>query len=263
MRFDVHNMNRRGMIKVLDKSFRMLEYIAAKAPFAVYPGELAESLQINRATCSRLLKSLLDAGFLLHHGRQGGYTPGPRLLTLGMLSSFAAPLLDKVEKSMIPLAEELKATLIFSRIYSGKRYVLLLENRDPKRDIRLIASFFDDLFETATGILDLAYTSTAQERRRFRENAPHPSLILPPFNDPEKMEDNFAAIRREGGFCSFKEEQWIAACPVFAQGSFAGALGLSMLREEADKERIFFCMKRLKEETSKLTFSLSPRGGIG
>lgn len=251
------------MIKVLDKSFRILEYIGAKAPFPVHPGELSEALEINRPTCSRLLKSLLEAGFLLHFGRQGGYTPGPRLLTLSSLSSFGRPLLDKVEMSMEPLAEELKGALIFSRIYGRKRYVLLFNNGDPKRDIRLSASFFDDLFETATGILDLAYTSTAKERKLLREKAPEPSLILPPFGDMDKLEENFASICREGAFSSFKEEQWICASPVFVNGEFAGALGLSILREEAHTQWMDLCRKRLKEETRKLSSALSTKGGIG
>ena len=70
------------MIKVLDKSFAILEEIIAATPQPLGPLALAKKLGLNRTTCSRILRMLLDAGYIVQISRQAGYAAGPRIVTL-------------------------------------------------------------------------------------------------------------------------------------------------------------------------------------
>ena len=81
------------MGNVIEKSFSILERIAGSAPEPLVPSVLAKELDLNRATCSRLLKQLTDMGYLLKVSRLQGYVAGPKLLTLNNIAGFERELL--------------------------------------------------------------------------------------------------------------------------------------------------------------------------
>ena len=83
------------MIKVLDKTFGILEAIVRATPHPMGPMALAEALELNRATCSRILKMLLESGYIVQVSRQAGYVAGPRILTLSNMAMFQSALLKK------------------------------------------------------------------------------------------------------------------------------------------------------------------------
>ena len=83
------------MIKVLDKTFGILEEIIKATPHPMGPMALAEALELNRATCSRILKMLLDSGYIIQVSRQAGYVAGPRILTLNNMAMFQSKLMKK------------------------------------------------------------------------------------------------------------------------------------------------------------------------
>ena len=64
------------MIKVLDKTFGILEEIIKATPHPMGPMALAEALELNRATCSRILKMLLDSGYIIQVSRRRDMSRG-------------------------------------------------------------------------------------------------------------------------------------------------------------------------------------------
>ena len=70
-------------IKVLSKTFDLLELIRERFPETLLPGEAAEILGIPRSTCVRLLKLLTAEGYLEQLSPRKGYSVGPVLYLLG------------------------------------------------------------------------------------------------------------------------------------------------------------------------------------
>jgi DNA-binding IclR family transcriptional regulator len=70
------------MIKVLTKVLGIIEIAAQESPRPVTLGKLVDSLNINKATCSRIIRDLVDSGYLLQVSRTEGYTIGPRAFSL-------------------------------------------------------------------------------------------------------------------------------------------------------------------------------------
>ena len=66
------------MIKVLSKTLAVLEALAIASPYPRRISELAEEFGINAATCARILRELVDAGYAVQISRQDGYAAGPR-----------------------------------------------------------------------------------------------------------------------------------------------------------------------------------------
>ena len=55
------------------------------------------------------------------------------------------------------LAERIGDSVLISQVCRGKRYVLYHRNCNPDREIRLNQPAFDDLYYTATGVVEMAW----------------------------------------------------------------------------------------------------------
>ena len=251
------------MAKVLDKTFGILEAIVKQSPNPVSPTALAEELEINRTTCSRLLKALLDDGYILKVSRQLGYVPGPKILTMSNMAGFQNDLLEKSRPVVDRCANEMKKLVLIAQLYGGKRYIIYHKNCDPCQAIRLEHLAFDDLFSTATGLLLLAYSSPAEQKRCFFEQQKIGGEFFPEFTDWEYTRKKLENIRKQGFFECEKEWQWIYAFPVFRRGKFCAAFGVSILKSEYTPEYDEKLRTSLQAAAQTISNSLSPLKSIG
>ena len=251
------------MAKVLDKTFGILEAIVKRAPRPVSPMELAEELELNRTTCSRLLKVLLDGGYILKVSRQLGYVPGPKILSMSNMAGFENDLLEKSRPVVNRCAEELKKLVLIAQLYGGKRYIIYHKNCDPCQAIRLEQLAFDDLFATATGLLLLAYSTPAEQKRCFQEQQEIGGEFFPEFSDWEYTKKKLEEIRKQGFFECEKLWQWIYAYPIFRKGQFCAAFGVSILKSEYTPEYNKAVRSYLSEAAQSISNSLSPLKSIG
>ena len=251
------------MAKVIDKTFSILEEIVRNAPHPVSPTELADMLEINRATCSRLLKVLLDGGYILKVSRQRGYVPGPKILTLSNMAGFQTELLEKSKPQVDRCAEELKKLVLIAQLYGDKRYIIYHRNCDPDQTIRLSCLAFDDLFSTATGLLLLAYCTPEEQKRCFLEQMECGGEFFPEFTNWEYARKKLEEIRSQGYCECAKEWQWIYAYPIFRKGRFCAAFGVSILKSEYTPEYDRQVRALLKKAAGMISNSLSPLNSIG
>ena len=251
------------MIKVLDKTFGILEEIVKATPHPVGPLALANRLGLNRATCSRILKMLLDAGYILKISRQAGYVAGPRILTLANMAGFQSELLRRAVPVVDRTAEATSGAVLLSQVYAGERYVLYLKNRIPDRIIKLAELSFDDVFNTATGVVEAAYLPEEEQRALFDAVDGRDNRVLPDFRDRAKLAAVFASIRREKLYHCLKGELGIFAAPVFSGRRFVAALGCSITRERYAGACIAETAETLGSAAAELSAALSSISSVG
>ena len=261
----IHIVNHLGIdvIKVLDKTFGILEEIAKATPRPVGPLELAKRLGLNRATCSRILRMLLDSGYILKVSRQAGYVAGPRILTLGSMAGFQSELLRKAVPVVDRTAAATLGAALISQVYAGERYVLYLKNRIPDRVIKLAELSFDDVFNTATGVVEAAYMDEAERMALYGSVAERGGEMLPEFRDRGMLAGVFSGIRDDKMYHCLKGELGIFAAPVFAGGRFVAALGCSITRERYAGECISATAQCLSAAAAELSAALSSIGSVG
>lgn len=213
------------MIKVLEKTFAILERIVIASPRPVRISELAEKFGINPATCARILKELQEAGYVLRISRQEGYTAGPRALTFAEQVSYREEILRAAEMPVEKTARELGLSVLFCERAGLERYVLLHRCHCRKLKIVLQNLSFHDLFSTATGLVLSAFAPSSAQRDLLREYRESPFLPA-----GQEMRDFLSGIREAGSFSASYPHagQGIMAFPVFRDGKFAGALGASV-----------------------------------
>ena len=245
------------MGNVIDKTFGILEEIVSSTPEPCLPTPLAEKLNLNRATCSRLLKQLTDMGYLLKVSRLQGYAVGPKLLTLNNIAGFENDLLKAAGPVIDRCAETLACSVLIARLYGGKRYVLYHRNCSPDLHIRITRPCSDDLFCTATGLLLTAHLPKEEMLACFREQKKLGAEVMDEYKSEKTLARKLHEISEQGFFECGKGLQWIYAFPVFRNGSFYAALGASIHRDKHNAAYHRKICKTLKQASQEISRSLS------
>ena len=217
------------MIKVLDKTFAILEKLALESPRPCRIGELAEEFEINNATCARIMKELVEARYAIRISRQEGYAAGPRAWTFASQIRYREKLICAADPVIRRTAAEFEASVLLAERQGTERYILLHCNRCPKLDIVLGKLAFHDLFTTATGLLLTAFAPGDEQETIIEHYRPDGFGLLPADKDPSAC---LAEIRQEG-YCAFrKTDQGIIAFPIRRNQAVTAVLGASIAVED-------------------------------
>lgn len=251
------------MVNVLEKAFGILETIVASTPEPMAPAQLAKDLNINRATCSRLLKQLMESGYIVKVSRQQGYAAGPKLLTLNNAARFEHELLAAAVPVIDRCAETLKCSVLLAQLHQRKRYVLYHRNCSLVLDIRISRPCYDDIFSTATGLVLIAHNEAEEQIACLREQKAAGCRIFPGFESEKKMQNQLRTISGSDGFDCEAGRQWIYAFPVFRNGRFCAALGASIARNEHTPAFHRQVRKVLDHAAREISSSLTPQYIVG
>lgn len=252
------------MIKVLDKTFAILEEIVCAVPHPLGPLELSKRLCLNRTTCSRILRMLLESGYIVQVSRQAGYTAGPRIRTLCNLADFESELMKAAVPVIDHAAEVLNECVLLSQVWNGERYVLYMANRNPRRNMRPHHLCYKDIYNTATGVLEMAYREP-EEALRIYDDMPGScrNWLLPEFVRRSSVPQALMKIRKNGFYHSSRKDLGIFAFPVFSGGRYLAALGCSIDISEYTGKRIPFYIRAGKKTADEITCALTATDYVG
>ena len=252
------------MIKVFGKIFEVLETVIVESPNPVTPMVIAERLGMNRPTCSRILRDLTDAGYLTHVSRQAGYAAGPRSYTFAGMVRYKTRMLDKARPYVKDCAFKHSKSLLFCERSGMDRYILCHYNYSTL-NIHLKQFSYRDLFETATGMVLLAYATRPEQEEAYRFYRENGLYFFPEMTDFSILAKEFDRIRRERIFIrdKFRTLQWIAAVPVCKNGIVIAALGLSAPAADVGNGEREMLAGELKKTAFAISNELSTIESIG
>ena len=228
------------MTKVTRKIFAVMEFIAAKCGRGVLPSEIVEALSLNQTTCIRILKDLVELGYLEQISRQRGYTLGPMANWLARSCVYKRELIDTARPLMEDCARKAGQSVLLSVRRQDKRFVLAHFNFNTRMHVDVAGPFWRDFYFTATGRLLLAYSSEEELKGLFKSlGAPAPE-DWPEVTDLKSLLRETAAIRG-AGLVSFERgklesstdyrrqtDLFISAFPIWHDSVFEAALGMSV-----------------------------------
>ncbi len=239
------------MIKVLDKTFAILEAVVLNSPRPLRISVLAERFGINNATCSRILKELLDTGYVVQISRQEGYAAGPRALTFANAVCYRAELLDAARPLVDAAAAEFSASVLLAERRGELRFVLYHRNGSPVLRIRLDKLAYDNLFSTATGLVLTAFAPAAEREMLIASHPTDGRELIAGVDELDRIFEERRAVFADSG-----RGQGIAAFPVFRNGVFAAVLGGSIPFDEWGGRGGEF-VRGMEEKARLLTRSVS------
>ncbi len=244
------------MIKVLQKTFDLLEYVGA-CPHPVLPREAAEALRLPQPTTVRLLRDLAELGYLEQSGPRKGYRLGPVPFRLADGKIYNDEFMRFASAAVKECARELSQSVQFAIRRRCCRYILCHYNFNPGFFIDTTRIRFRDLYATGSGRTLLAFAPEAELGELIAD------LGLPsPETWPEAAPDREHLLHELGRIRTAREVEMprslcgnfhVYARPVFRNRAFVGVVAANWetsappARSERYKEQITTLAARLSE----------------
>ena len=213
------------VIKVLEKVFAILEFVASKQGRPVLPAEIVQALDINQTTCIRLLKDLVENGYLSQISRTRGYVTGPTAVWIGKNSLFQSQLYSICEPILRDAARRDGISMLVA-VRHGKYRVLICGSNSPTGvQLNMSLPRFPDLFCSATGIMLLAYTPAEELSRLIAETGVPAD---PPWHagiTRAEIDLKLYTVRSTGEFRHHAFGVEACAAPIVSDGRLQAALG--------------------------------------
>jgi DNA-binding IclR family transcriptional regulator len=253
------------MIKVLEKTFNILELVAGESPKAVSLAKISDLLELNKATCSRIIKDLMDNGYLTQVSRSEGFTVGPKAFCLTGQVVYKQRLLNIIDPLIHECAKKTEQSVLFAEMYNSERYILCHYNYNSTFPINLNKVSYNDFYHTATGIMLLAYLDKEEQRKFIKKNDPVAGGYWGAFSGVEEFIKKLDSIRKERIVIKDTETSGLCAVavPVFENDNFIGTAGISIRGDEFSGECRDNAIAEIKFTAEKITEAISSNTSVG
>lgn len=214
------------MIQVLHRAFDILELLAGQPDVPQSLGEIARQARLHPATCANILKTLAARGYVQQPGRRQGYTLGSMAWRLGQAAVSPESLVRAARPVLEGLAGRVQETVCLAVLQQNRRIVLL--EIEGKQDllVRGEAVASDDVYQTVTGRLLLAYLPAGQ-LEPFVAGCGLPGSRWPGIGSRHDLAAALAKIRRQGRIVDVPKPQIAAAAfAVRREESVVAAIGV-------------------------------------
>jgi DNA-binding IclR family transcriptional regulator len=183
------------MIQVIHRAFDILELLASQPERVFSLGEIAEAAELNRGTCSNILKTLAARSYVTRLSGRGGYCLGSMASPWEGQAAQDRELAARAKPVLQSLTQRLNETSLIGVIRGRKR--VTLESVACDRDLQVRARQIRDVYETASGRLLLAYLPEEQ-RSAFVARAGLPSPgVWPGVGTMDDLRRAWEQIRRD------------------------------------------------------------------
>lgn len=215
------------MIQVLEKALRIVEFLGKDPRKAVAMSKIADSLSLDRGTCSHILKTLSARGFVEQEFPRSGYKLGYKLYHIIGHYVENNELTEIARKDVEALGSELNETAMLAINRNDMRVVLY--HTIPNRSVVASTDMERSIYSACAGRVIMAYYSpTHLEKCLIRLGLPTEKEwpeIYQSENPEQHLANTLAAIKLRGYDIQYDHEVTGFAAPLFIDGHVIGSLG--------------------------------------
>ena len=255
------------MIKSVQKATVILSTLSDNYEKPVSLAVLSSKTGINKSTCSHILNTLEQAGFVIKISRSKGHILGPAAYCLTRFGGYKSELVDICRPVMQYLYQHTGYTIVLAIMEKGTKYILHSIDKneiyDTKTHIRA-----DDIYRTATGRAILLNTPSNEAADIFKKYGNPSAKDWPEVQDFEeykrykKTVSKKSIFKSSGCFYSDKLLNIGYGAPLFSPSRCVGAIGVAIripVEEEAcfiqNEEKKILCL--LKQSSAEINRRLS------
>jgi DNA-binding IclR family transcriptional regulator len=212
------------MAKVLENALRVLESVAEDPETPRALSIIAAGAGLNPATCSHILKTLAENGYVEQAARKAGYTLGPNAYRLSARGPYRKDLVRRAEPGMLDLSRRLGESVLLSVLRFGRRVTLREVESGAPVTVHSELLREADPWVSATGRVLIAGLD-ASDLEDLLRIAGRPGSRWPEAASATGLAESLADIRRKGYAVVEGREVTGLAFPIREKNRTVAALG--------------------------------------
>lgn len=245
-------------IRSVAKAIRLLEALA-NDPSPIGVSELGRQLDMDKASVSRMLRTLEQAGFVSQDRNTQRYGLGVALLAMGQKALRRVDLRDAARPSLENLAKTTGECAHVAMMVAERSFYL--DQVIPERGVGVDSPVgsLAPLHCTALGKVLLAFQSK-EELRRISGTMTFEVFTRRTITDPVSFANHLAEVRRTG--IAYDDEEFsigvrCLAAPVFRHdGTVRGAIGISGPSPRVSDDRLRAWESLVREEANAVSLRM-------
>lgn len=213
------------MIQVIHRALDILELITQDRSRLYTLNEISTRLNLNKATCANILKTLVTRGYVEQEGRMTGYRLGSMSYLLTGNYSHKQELLSAAIEPINKLAAVLNEGCILSVLSDDKRIVL--HEIKTVHELQVINKKEKTAYSTSTGRMILACLEKKEEKEFIKKfGLPTPD-VWAGIEDEEDLLTELTKIRKKQLAVQISAAQVVGlAVPIFKCQKIIASLGV-------------------------------------
>ncbi len=238
------------MIYSVQKAMRILSVISDQKGEPLSLGRIAERTALPKPTCSHLLATLEQDGYVKRISHTLGYVLGPSTYYLSRYGRYENERIVLARPVMRWMERQTHATVVLSVIENHRKYIVEYMDNEQNlfRERSLIKE--DDIYRTATGRAILAQMNRDEIKEVWKSNGPPPEGDWDEVKSYEELLDALSEVKRQSvvitkGSKRKDSETRGFACPLFQRSACIGAVGLAWTRSDESEEELARIEKKL------------------
>lgn len=177
----------------------VLKYLAEQPDSFMGVSRIADALEMQQSTTSRLLANLLEDGIVDRDGPHGGYRVGMEILRIAHLASAKFDPAELAQPTVDALAAEFNETVFFALYHHGRKQIIRIATRSTTRPLQYVIRLHEwtEIYRGASGLGVLAFLPPKEAEPILAEAARHADDEHP-FLEREALTEELARIRERG-----------------------------------------------------------------
>ena len=250
------------MIQVIQRAFDIIGLLAEVPERPLDLGTVASKVGLHPATTARILKSLVDVGYVEQLGRRKGYVLGPVPYALAANGTYRKDLAQAAEPVLITLAREIDENVMLVAMRHAKRTIVCCVDAHPVLQVNPNVRQVYDPYISATGRLLLAHIAVTELESFLRlQGMPHERW--PEVRAKEDLVGKLAEIRTQGQvLLSVGGETTGAATTVERHGEVIAAVGVHLATIRFSDKRKVEILAAMRSAGAAIAVALENSGAV-
>lgn len=210
------------MIQVIERVEKILTYLSVNKTREVPLTEIADNLDINRATCANILKSMRELGFVEQSSYRKGYILGDKVYTIAGVENDPDQLKARLKPLIDNLCKEINENVMLTVIRNDQRYHIYSAEASHALQAKVIYQM--GVWQATTAKVIIAQYDK-ERLLDFLKLAGMPGKDWPQIKTRQDLMNKLEEIRKDKCYTVINEHFACMAAPLFKNGKVIASLG--------------------------------------
>lgn len=210
------------MIQVLERAEKILTYLSENRKREVPLTEIADNLDINRATCANILKTLRELGLIEQMSYRKGYILGDKIYSIAGVENDPDRLKVVLKPLIDNLCKEVNESVMLTVIRDDQRYHIY--NAEAYHALQAKIIYQMGVWQATTAKVIIAQYDD-KKLDDFLKLVGMPGKVWPEIKNRRDLDEALEEIRKNRCFTVINNHFACMAAPIYKNGEVIASIG--------------------------------------